>query len=173
MSHIETTPIDAERLLLEPLRVDHAETMAEVLADPGLHAFIGGEPSDAEQLRGRYARMLAGSEDPAVSWCNWVVRVRGEDRLAGTVQATVVAGVGGTTAEIAWVVGADWQGRGFAKEAARALVGWLSEREVDTVIAHVHPEHQASAAVAAAAGLAATDEVEDGEIRWVRRLRGV
>jgi RimJ/RimL family protein N-acetyltransferase len=171
MPRIETAPIDTERLLLEPLRVDHAEAMAAVLDDPQLHAFIGGAPSTAEQLRTRYARMLAGPEDPQGSWCNWVIRVRAEEGLAGTIQATVVPGPTGTTAEIAWVVGTGWQGRGLAKEAARALVAWLAERDVATVIAHVHPEHRASAAVAAAAGLAATDEVDDGEIRWSLRLR--
>jgi RimJ/RimL family protein N-acetyltransferase len=56
-------------------------------------------------------------------------------------------------AEIAWVVGTPWQGQGIATEAARALVAWLRNRSVRTVIAHIHPRHHASAAVAAAAGL--------------------
>ena len=59
-----------------------------------------------------------------------------------------------------------WQGRGFATEAARALIAWLGEQYVQTVIAHVHLRHQASAAVAAAAGLTPTGESQDGEIRW-------
>ena len=42
------------------------------------------------------------------------LRQRAEDCLTGTVQATVSDG----TAEIAWVVGTPWQGRGIAKEAA-------------------------------------------------------
>ncbi|MDX2290691.1 MULTISPECIES: GNAT family N-acetyltransferase, partial [Streptomyces] len=61
--------------------------------------------------------------------------------------------------------GTAWQGRGYASEAARALVGWLRPR-VRTVVAHVHPDHAASAAVARAAGLVPTDEVQDGEVRW-------
>lgn len=66
----------------------------------------------------------------------------------------------------AWVVGTDWQGKGFAKEAAGALVGWLRDRGVVTVIAHVHPEHAASASVAVAAGLIRTNQQRDGELRW-------
>ncbi|MFJ6940201.1 GNAT family N-acetyltransferase [Streptomyces sp. NPDC101132] len=160
--------IRTERLNLVPLAVEHAEEMAAVLGDPALHDFTGGAPYSPEALRERYVRLVAGSPDPAVLWWNWVVRVREEDRLAGTVQATVaLAGPGAEcAAEVAWVVGTPWQGRGIAREAARGLVAWLREQGVRTVRAHVHPDHHASAAVAAAAGLAPTPHVHDGEIRW-------
>jgi RimJ/RimL family protein N-acetyltransferase len=69
-------------------------------------------------------------------------------------------------AEVAWVVGTSWQRQGIATEAARALVGWLARQAVRTVIAHIHPGHKASAAVAAAAGLTPTGLVQDGETRW-------
>ncbi|WP_051804391.1 GNAT family N-acetyltransferase [Streptomyces griseus] len=149
------------RLELVPLEVAHAEEMAGVLGDPALHRFTGGAPEGPEELRARYARWEAGAPEPGTSWCNWVVRERAGGRLVGTVQATVVGG----TAEVAWVVGTAWQGRGYAREAAVALVGWLRPR-VRGVVAHVHPGHAASAAVARAAGLAPTGEVLDGEVRW-------
>ncbi len=152
------------RLDLVPLSVAHADEMAEVLADPALHAFIGGAPLSPPELRARYQRLTAGSPDPAVTWLNWVVRLRSEDRLTGTVQATVTDG--GRVAEVAWVVGTAWQGRGIAREAAGGLVGLLAARGVRTVVAHVHPGHTASAAVARATGLAPTDRMEDGEVRW-------
>jgi RimJ/RimL family protein N-acetyltransferase len=137
--------------------------MAEVLSDPALHTFIGGTPATPEALRSRYERLVTGSPDPAVLWCNWVLRLREEGCLVGTVQATVT----GEVAEIAWVVGTPWQGRGFAGEAARGLVGRLGDEPgVRTVVAHVHPGHRASAAVAAAAGLGPTDRYQDGEVRW-------
>ncbi len=93
-----------------------------------------------------------------------MLRLRAEDRLVGTVQATVTA----RSAEIAWVVGTAWQGRGLATEAARALVDRLRDQPaMESVIAHVHPGHTASAAVARAAGLTPTEERQDGEIRWL------
>jgi RimJ/RimL family protein N-acetyltransferase len=156
---VSISAIRTGRLELLPLRVEHAGEMAEVLSDPALHTFIGGTP---EALRSRYEGMTAGSPDPAVSWLNWVIRLPAEDCLTGTVQATV----DGTTAEIAWVVGTPWQGRGIATEAVLGLVDWLPAQ---TIIAHIHPDHQASAAVATAAGLAPTDEQHDGEIRWLLR----
>jgi RimJ/RimL family protein N-acetyltransferase len=160
--------IGTDRLDLVPLRVEHAAEMAAVLADPALHAFIGGTPDSPDALATRYRRLVAGSPDPGVRWLNWVIRLRGSGELVGTVQATVT--VVDEMAEIAWVVGTPWQGRGIAGEAARGLVGWLGTQPVRTVVAHVHPEHHASAAVAASAGLTATDERQDGEVRWERLL---
>ncbi|MEW1928525.1 GNAT family N-acetyltransferase [Streptomyces sp. NPDC088360] len=174
MTAVHAQEIGTARLILVPLRVEHADEMADVLADPALHTFIGGSPDDPRALRARYRRMTAGSPDPAVSWCNWVLRLRDEDRLAGTVQATVgPAADGGAAlvAEIAWVVGTPWQGRGIAVEAARGLVDWLAgQPDVRGVITHVHPDHRASAAVATAAGLTPTDERQDGEVKWQRSL---
>ncbi|KAB1906904.1 GNAT family N-acetyltransferase, partial [Micromonospora sp. AMSO31t] len=107
MTLVVVDSIDTDRLVLVPLAVAHAEEMAVVLGDPALHAFIGGAPADAPALRARYERLVAGSPDPAVTWCNWVIRRRDDACLVGTVQATVTERV----AEIAWVVGTPWQGR--------------------------------------------------------------
>ncbi|SFR28866.1 Protein N-acetyltransferase, RimJ/RimL family [Lentzea waywayandensis] len=164
----QSAMISTTRLDLLPLRPEHAAEMAEVLSDPALHTFIGGTPLSPEALLARYERLAAGSPDPAVRWLNWVIRLRDEDRLAGTVQATITDA--DHTAEIAWVVGTSWQGRGIAREATQGLVTWLRTQPVHTVIAHVHPDHHASAAVAASAGLTATGEVHDGEVRWLLRL---
>ncbi|MET7320533.1 GNAT family N-acetyltransferase [Streptomyces sp. NPDC005549] len=170
MNPVAAQAISTGRLDLLPLRVEHAAEMASVLSDPALHTFIGGAPDTPQALRSRYQRMTAGSPDPAVSWLNWMIRLREESCLTGTVQATVSPSGHGPIAEIAWVVGTPWQGRGIATEAARGLVDWLSRQPVHTVIAHIHPEHRASAAVATAAGLAPTDEWHEGEIRWHRSI---
>lgn len=157
------------RLDAVPLAVEHAAEMAAVLSDPALHVFIGGTPASPDALRARYERLVAGCPDPAVSWCNWVLRLREEARLVGTVQATVV----GSVAEVAWVVGTPWQGRGLASEAARGLVSLLAGKSrVRTVIAHVHPEHRTSEAVARAAGLEPTEVEQDGERKWRLELPG-
>ncbi len=166
MTALEPETIHTDRLTLLPLRVEHADEMAAVLSDPGLHTFIGGSPDSAQALRARYERWTAGSPDPAVSWCNWVIQLRDAACLTGTVQATITTDDRGAAAEIAWVVGTPWQRRGIAAEAARGLVTWLRQQPVHTVVAHIHPGHAASGAVATAAGLTPTDHWHDGEIRW-------
>jgi RimJ/RimL family protein N-acetyltransferase len=100
------------------------------------------------------------------------VRRRADAAAVGTVQATLTEHAGGWAAEVAWVVGVPWQGRGYATEATRGLVGWLLEAGAGEIVAHVHPGHAASARVAAAAGLVATDEEVGGERVWRRPGRG-
>jgi RimJ/RimL family protein N-acetyltransferase len=165
VSAIAAQPVSSGRLTLVPLSIGHADEMAAVLADRDLYTFIGGSPPTRQELRARYERWSAGSPDPAESWCNWVIQLRSPRCLAGTVQATIRTG-DEPVAEVAWVVGTPWQGRGIATEAARALIAWLRQQSVRTVVAHIHPRHQASAAVAAAAGLIPTGELHDGEMRW-------
>ncbi|MFF0791699.1 GNAT family N-acetyltransferase [Streptomyces spiralis] len=166
MSVLEPTTIHTGRLILLPLAVEHAEEMSAVLSDPDLHTFVGGAPATVQALRGRYERLVAGSPDPGVSWCNWLIQLCDADCLTGTVQATVTRDGHGGVAEIAWVVGTPWQRRGIATEAARGLVAWLRGQGVRTVIAHIHPDHKASAAVATGIGLTPTDQWHDGEVRW-------
>jgi RimJ/RimL family protein N-acetyltransferase len=170
VSTIVARAIGTRRLDLLPLLVEHAEDMAAVLSDPALHTFTGGTPDTPQALRSRYQRMTAGSPDPAVSWLNWVIRLRDDACLTGTVQATISPSHDGPVAEIAWVVGTPWQRRGIATEAAQGLVEWLGGQRIPTIVAHIHPDHRASAAVAAAAGLTPTEEWYEGEVRWRRSL---
>lgn len=44
--------------------------------------------------------------------------------------------------------------------------GGVGERGVSRLRAHIHPEHEASMAVARSVGLAPTDALVDGETRW-------
>lgn len=160
-------PIETPRLTLEPLQVEHAGEMVEVLSAPALYEYIGGRPPSLEQLRARYTRQAVGhSPDGCQGWLNWIARDRETGIAVGTVQATLTAADGGLTAEIAWVVGAAHQRRGYAKEAAAAMVEWLRAKGIDAITAHIHPGHKASIGVAARLGLTATDVAEDGETRW-------
>jgi RimJ/RimL family protein N-acetyltransferase len=163
-----TTPVlRTDRLSLAPLRPDDAAEMAVVLGDPALHAFIGGEPLDASELRVRFERIAIGrSEDGRAAWHNWIVRLDATGEATGTLQATVATEQG--TGELAWVIGVPWQGRGYASEAAQAVVAWLESTGLATIEAHVFPGHQASEKVAARAGLSPSDDLVDGERVWRR-----
>lgn len=159
--------LDSERLHLEPLSVEHADEMVGVLDDPDLHVFIGGRPATREELRARYEQLVVGhSHDGNAGWLNWVIRRRDDGQAVGTVQATVTPKGRTPTAEIAWVIGTGHQRQGFAREAAQAMVAWLREQGVTTIVAHVHPQHEASEAVARAVGLEPTDALADGEVCW-------
>ena len=159
--------ITTARLRLTPLRIEDADELAAVLADEGLHEFVGGRPATAAELRERYVRLTAGSGNAGERWLNWIVRRREDGQPVGTVQATLTSADDRSTAHVAWVIGVDWQGRGFASEAARALVDRLRAHGAEAVVAHIHPQHRASEAVAARAGLRPTNAEVEGERVWL------
>ncbi|SFS01003.1 Protein N-acetyltransferase, RimJ/RimL family [Agrococcus baldri] len=159
------------RLSLDPLRVDDADALVPVLGDAALYEYTGGEVPSLEQLRRRYTAQVVGqSSDGAQWWLNWVISLRASGEPVGYVQASVEEQSGARVAEVAWVVGVAHQGRGLAVEAAAAMVDWLTGQEVRTVVAHVHPQHEASMRVASRLGLERTERWQDGEVRWERAL---
>lgn len=180
-------PLESSRLLLEPLRVQHAEEAVTVFDDLRLHTYLGAAPATYDQLRSRFARQVLGrSADGSEDWLNWMARDRASGGIAGTVQSTVhQAGERRSAelrsaelrsgqprsgeplvAEVAWVVAVPFQGRGLATEAAGTMIGWLRQHGVDEVIAHIHPDNRASIGVARALALRPTSIVQDGELRW-------
>lgn len=159
------TVLKTGRLILEPLLPDHAAEMVPVLAHPGLYEYIGGLPPTLEVLTHRYILQSGGDPSGAEIWLNWVIRTQESGDAAGFVQATVDAG--GAAADLAWVVGEEHQGRGYATEAARAMVDWLIRQEVTRFSAGIHPANIPSAAVAARLGLRRTGLRDaDGEEIW-------
>lgn len=156
-----------ERLVLEPVRVAHADEMAPLLDDDRLHAFTGGRPATLHELRERYARQLVGhSADASEHWCNWIARHRTSRSAVGWMQATVSGEPEALVAEIAWTIAPRFQRRGYAREASAKVLTWLCAQGVGLFIAHIHPAHDASMAVARALGLTPTDQIAAGEVRW-------
>jgi RimJ/RimL family protein N-acetyltransferase len=174
MSALEDWPpapiLQTARLTLEPLRIDHAEEMASVLDDPRLFAFTGGSPCTLDELGDRYRRQVTGwSPDWHERWLNWIVRERATGQAVGTTQATMTSDGDGDAviAKVAWVLGSRHQRRGYAREAAAAMAAWLREQGARSLVAEIHPEHEASMNVARHLGLEpAGDILDSGEIRW-------
>jgi RimJ/RimL family protein N-acetyltransferase len=112
----------------------------------------------------KWIEFVAPGHSPsgAEIWRNWVVRLRDDGRTIGTVQATIAD----DEATLAWTIGTEWQGHGYAKEAAAAVVLWVVTSGVVWLRAAIHPGHEASAAVARSIGLAPTTEMVDGEVVW-------
>jgi RimJ/RimL family protein N-acetyltransferase len=156
------------RFTLQPLRVADAQEMVAVLADAGLYAFIGGSPPTLDELEARYQRQVAGPGTPGVQWLNWIIRRRYDGRAIGYVQAALSVERDATVADLAWLVGTEFQGAGAATEATSAVIGQLRARGVDEVRAHIVDGHDASAGVARRLGLMPTDELDaEGERLYV------
>jgi len=125
-------------LRLDPITVRDAGELFAVLDHPGLHTFTGGAPMSRDALEKWIEFVVPGhSPDGAETWRNWVVRLRDGGQTIGTVQATIV----GDEATLAWTIGGEWQGHGYAKEAAVAVSAWVATSGVVWLRAAIHPEH--------------------------------
>lgn len=157
--------LESARLRLDAVRVEDAPEMTGVLSNPALYEFIGGEPPTGARLAAQYeAQAVGSSPDGTQDWLNWIVRLATTDTAIGYTQSTVDRHTG--TADLAWVIGVPWQGQGYAVEAVTLIADVLRQAGVHRLVAHVHPEHPASARVAEHAGLVATERMIDGEIEW-------
>jgi RimJ/RimL family protein N-acetyltransferase len=166
------TALQTPRLVLEPLRVAHAEEMAPLLDDARLHTYTGGRPSTLAELQARYRRQSLGrSPDGRQRWLNWIVRRRQDGVAVGFVQATVDAEPPVMTAELAWKIGVAYQRQGYAGEAAARMAQWLRAQGVKRLVARIHPDNVASMAVARGLGLAATGELRAAEMVWASSPR--
>ena len=158
-----TPELQTRSLSLLPLRETDAREMMSILADRGLYRFTGGGPPTLRDLEARYRSQVSGPSSGSDVWHNWILRLQESDCAIGFVQATL----SGNTADVAWLVGTDWQRCGYAKEAAAEMCRWLRECGIGSLTAHIHPNHLASELVAKAIGLQRTDKVDaDGEVVW-------
>ena len=135
---------------------------------PILRTLTGGSPSTLGASRKRYEQQATTwSVDRHERWLNWIVREVGGREPIGYVQAGITVDGDTLVGRLAWVIGTRHQRRGYAREAAGAMAMWLREQGARTLVADIHPDHQASMIVARSLGLKAGHHVlESGEIRW-------
>lgn len=153
------------RLDLLPIVRAHAPLLFPVLADVALYEYTGGAPPSSVESVARWFAAWEGrwSPDGAELWLNWLVRARAGGEAVGYVQATLAD----ERADLAWVLGVPWQGRGYASEAAVAMRDWLAGLGVRRFRAAVKPDHTASQRVARRLGMVRTEDWIDGEEVWV------
>lgn len=146
------TLLETPRLLLEPLRPDHACVLYEHLQDERLYWFIPqGPPGSPRALEDRYAA-LSSRRSPGgrEAWLNWAVRERSSGDYAGTLESTVYDK---GTAIIAYMVFVPYQRRGLAAEACGRLLEHLFEDyRVGVVAAEIDTRNAASIALVESLG---------------------
>jgi RimJ/RimL family protein N-acetyltransferase len=143
---------------LEPQLAAHAPEMFQVLGDPAIYEFENAPPESEARLAERYARLETRfSNDGSEQWLNWVVRLP-DGKLAGYVQATVVAGGVGY---VAYELASRYWRRGIGSCAVRALIGELvTHYGVRTVVAILKARNHRSLALLEHLGFARADPVQ-------------
>jgi RimJ/RimL family protein N-acetyltransferase len=141
-----------ERLILRPRTIDDYDACLAMDRDPAVVRYIPGPWDDATAhaafLRHRIARPYP---DGLGYWC--VFPKASLDRFLGWVLLIPRDAVG-PEVEIGWRLLQSAWGRGYAPEAAAAIVRHAFETVgLDRIIAEIHPEHARSQRVAEKIGL--------------------
>lgn len=150
-----TVELKTERLLLRPLAAADADAMHVMNSDPDVMRYIGkGEPLSLEETRARTAKAEA----------HWDAHGWGVFAAVETATGTLVGWAALATPhflpeilpaiELGWRVRSDRWGRGYAPEAARAVVGFaFGELGLDRLVSCIHSQNAASIRVAEKLGM--------------------
>jgi RimJ/RimL family protein N-acetyltransferase len=116
----------SERLRFEPLSPAHASVLSEALLDPAVYAFIGGRhPTTTEDLTSQFEHFVKGppANRSAERWWNVAVFSADGNHGLGRLEATIIE----NRAEIAYLFGPKYWGKGYALEALRWFQNRLAE----------------------------------------------
>lgn len=108
------------RLVYEPLCADHAAGLFEVLEDPRVYEHINDVPSPSvAHLAARFTRMASGPapDRREERWLNYAMRLKATGTLIGRQEATIRDRL----AEVAYLLGTQYQGQGYATEGMSAF----------------------------------------------------
>lgn len=143
---LEIPTLQTERLTLRAFAAADVGPMHWLMQDPEVMQFVGDRRVPGEQDSWRAVAGWLG---------HWALRGYGqwaiEDRESGELvgRAGVINPQGWPGAEVGYLLGKRWWGRGFATEAARAAVDWaFIERDFDRLLSLIDPENAASVRVA-------------------------
>jgi [ribosomal protein S5]-alanine N-acetyltransferase len=118
--------LQTARLRLDVLEPHHAELLFAGLRDERLYEFCEDEPPEsAASLAARFARLATRrSSDGSEIWLNWSIWARDEARYVGFVQTTILPD---RSAQIAYRLVRDAWGKGYAREAATAMLAHVRD----------------------------------------------
>ncbi len=131
------TRLQTSRLILRPITPEDGPAIHRYMSDPIVTRWLPEGVLDAAQSQA-FAEKHAGPSAEAAA-----VVERESDQLVGHM--VVHAWFGHATHEIGWAIASDRQGRGYATEAARALMAFaFGALGCHRVIATCQPENVAS-----------------------------
>jgi RimJ/RimL family protein N-acetyltransferase len=167
--------LETERLSMRPVEAADADAFAPYLADPEVVRFIGGQTLSRPEVDDRVAlwrrrfdldgfghfALVRRADGVVVGRCGLLVW-----QLPGWEVTTRSEAVEPYELELGWMLGREHWGRGYATEAARAVVeltfGPLGRTRLISLIAE---ENVASAAVARRLGMAVEGEARLHDLR--------
>ncbi len=155
-----TAEIVTDRLILTPHTLADFPACAALWADPAVTRYIGGRAFTAEES---WARVLRYAGHWALlGFGYWAIRERGIGAFVGEVgfadHRRSLDPPFGDDPEIGWALAVAGQGRGFAREAVRAVLAWGDVRFRRRTVCMIHPQNERSLRLAGEVGYVAYAE---------------
>jgi [ribosomal protein S5]-alanine N-acetyltransferase len=130
-------PIETQRLLIRPFQSEDWHDVVEYVSDPGVMAYIPGGPLNEAQA-GEFMARNAGEQAE-----EFAVSLKAERKLIGHI--VFHPWFAPRTYEIGWVFNKAYQGKGYATEAALAMLKYGFEvLGIHRLIATCQPENTPS-----------------------------
>ncbi len=137
-------PLETARLLLRPLGPDDAEAVLCYRSDPEVARYQTWRPSGLPEVEAFIARHTSGEPGDPGTWFQLGIVLAAAGELIGDCGLHAPAGRS-HQAEVGVTIAPAHQGRGFATEALRAVVGYLFETlRMHRVYASADPRNVAS-----------------------------
>ena len=160
-------PLETPRLTLRPLVEGDFDAMHEMRSNPDVMRYLYQEPYTPEETRSALARRSASAAWVREGdWLSAAVVERATGLVVGDVALHWVS-ERDRTAEIGFVLDPRHQGKGFATEAARALLDWtFTTAGFHRVIGRTEARNAASARVLEKLGMRLEAHFVENE--WVK-----
>jgi RimJ/RimL family protein N-acetyltransferase len=157
-------PLETERLTLRPWTEGDFDAMFAMHSDPENARWLYNEPRDEDDTRAHLARKAAAFAKPG-DWLSAAVVVRETGEVVGDVSMEWVSEAD-RTAEIGFIFRRSAQGKGYATEAARALLDWAFGAGFHRVVGRLEARNTASARVLEKLGMRLEAHLVENE--WVK-----
>jgi ribosomal-protein-alanine N-acetyltransferase len=169
MKRVRQRPLDTERLVMRAFRLADVDAVA-------------GLANDEEVARNTLNIPYPYARDDAVAWITshaeqlerreavtYAITERGLDRVVGAVG--LILELDHERAELGYWLGRPYWGRGYATEAARAVVRWGFEAfDLHRVHASHFPRNPASGRVLAKLGMRHEGRLREHVVKWGEHL---
>jgi RimJ/RimL family protein N-acetyltransferase len=136
--------LESKRLVYERITQNHAKELESVLCDPRVYIHVddGVAPTFDQLLESFVLRETGSSGNRSnETWIDYIVRTKDSQVAIGRVEATVIE----HRAEVAYILGVEYWGKGYGSESLVWLQYFLQKNyEVEELWATVTPGNKAS-----------------------------
>ncbi len=138
--------LHTDRLILSAHHPDDHDALAAIWSDPAVYRHIGGQPHSREEVWRQLLRHVG-------QWTlfgrgMWVLRDRQDGAVIGELGLMdgrrTMAPPLPDLPEAGWTLGPAAHGRGLAREAMEAILGWADARGIGATVCIIDPANTAS-----------------------------